>query len=268
MASFPQPRPRMPGADPDGALRALKSMQGVTNVGSLTNQGLDIAQGLGDFQPSEQDLMGAQHALTRYSPEGSFVTPSRESIRESAMGRIKQMLRMQQVEQAQKLELGQQKIDAETQARTAQNEAIAARQREMAEMNQAAREAAREDAQAHAAMMQDERLAAQGPSGGGAQRLPTEGMDKRLSDARAQYQGGWNSFVRKLPGGFDGGRQQYQGALESVLTRTGSLGALQKNAKEAQAAGMNAAAAIQEAANQGVTLDPYEKQYLELLLGS
>lgn len=245
---------------PDAAAAALRSMQGVTNVGSLTNRGLDIAQGLGDFEPTDAELMGAQ----LNAPNGI----SREQIREGAMSKVKQMLGMQAAEQARKLELGKQKVDAEAQARAGQNEAIAARQREAAEMNEAFRRQQQEDAQQHAAEMQAERLAAQaGKPATSRTTLPTDQMDKDLKDKRSAYGGMWNSLVRKLPGGFDGGTNDLRGAIESIRTRMGVEPEMSAAAFEALQGGQTTDQAIAEALAQGVQLSPQQQQFLRYVLG-
>lgn len=256
-------RAPLPGVNPDESLRALRSMESISNVGGLTDEGLDIAQGYGQFAPSEGELMEAQR------PTGGSV--SRETIRKGAMGQIKKMLGLQQIEHGQKMDIAQEKTNAEAQARAAQNEAIAARQREMAEIQNAERNAAREDAQTFQAGQQQERLAAQANRPAtSATTLPTEGMDKRLSESRQAFEG-FSPLSRTyewITGKPSGERTRYQSALESVLERSGSLGPLQEAVREAQDAGMSAADAIQDARNQGVTLNTHEQQYLQLVLGA
>ena len=122
MANVLQPR-RLD--DPNDALNALRSMQSVTNVGGLSDEGLDIAQGLGDFEPSEADLMNAQRSATVTTPSGSFATPSRESLRGQAMGKVRQLLKMGDIKQQQAKELEAQKQAGETErSRIAANATI------------------------------------------------------------------------------------------------------------------------------------------------
>lgn len=259
----------MPGANADAALQSLQRMNSISNVGGLTNRGLDIAQGYDQFEPSEADLIGAQ--LQARGP----AQPSREQLRESAMSKVKQLLGMSREEHAQEMEEEALKVEAAAQQRAAQNEAIAERQREAAEFasqRQSATSAAT-DARAAAgreAQMAalDKRLAAQEAGGGSTRRLPTEGMDKRLADARAGFQGfhPMNSLQRFL-GMRPSADTVYQSALESVLERKGTLGPLGQLATEAKAEGMTAQMAIAEAAQQGVQLDSQEQEYLTLLLG-
>lgn len=252
-------------SSPDEATRALRSMQSITNVGGLTDEGLDIAQGFGDFMPSEVELKGAQRAT------GGAI--SREDLRKGAMGQIKRMLGLKAQEHQDKLELGQQKIQAEAQARAAQNDAILARQREMAEIAAANREQQMQDQQNFQQSMAAEKMAldrekfehekTKQPTS--RTTAPTASMLQSAGDARSYYGSPKARVARMI--GFGGGKTEYQGSLEAILHRAGSLGPLQEAAKEAQASGMGAAQAIAEAEAQGVALDVYEKQYLELLLG-
>ncbi len=261
MASFPQPRPRMRQANPDEALRALQSMDSITNVSGLSDEGLDIAQGLGDFQPSEAELMGAQLR----APGGI----SREQIRKGALSKVKQMLRMEGAKHAQKLELEGEKTKAAAQARTAQNEAIAARQREQAEMNEATRAAAREDAQAFQVQQQAERLAAQ-------QQRPTQGqqptgqMNTELQKAREQYMGRYKTLdpVRKFLGREQPGRGALTGSLEAARLRLAPESTdLAQAALQSLDEGLTAEQAIAQAASQGVELSEREKAYLRYAMG-
>lgn len=259
-------------------LETLHNMLSISNVGKLDQRGLDLAQGYGDYDPSDAELMDAQLET------GSGM--SREALRTGTMSHIKQKLAQQGQQQAYKMDLAHEKTAAEAQARAAQNEAILARQRELADerANQAA--LTREDNQQFQSGQQAERLAqqellaGQRQAAGSRNTMVPADMDKRLSDTRKTYQGSHpvDYLLDKLPGGgmlsgTQGRRQDYENSLVSVLTRQGSMQDLQAAVQGlAQYPGglqdkLAAADADPNFEFDLSGLDPYEQEYMKLKLG-
>ncbi len=264
------PRQLFPGADPTGSLRSLLGLSSVPNVGGLTNRGLDVASGMDAFEPSEQELKDEQGAILD-SQRGQTYTyaPSRESLRDDTMSKVRQVLGLQGVRHQQQMETEQAKSGAAMdrflmQQQGLNDRAQASRDAQMGMLDQRlrAQEAAREDQQAHASGLQDQRLAAAGQ--GRSFEIPAQ-MEQSLGKARDSYGGTMAGIARKLH--MDGGRQGYDGALTSVLTRMGSLSGLQQEIARGKASGMNGAALIADAAANGVQLHPYEQEYIKLHLG-
>ena len=102
---------------------------------------------------------------------------------------------------------------------------------------------------------------------GGQPRVPTQGQTRALQQSREGY--GTGLIDRMLPGMMGGGnrKQAYLSALSDVLVRTGSYEWIAEQAETARAEGLSATDAIAQASEQGVQLDPYEQEYLKLVLG-
>lgn len=89
------------------ALQTLLKLQSPTNVGSLTNHGLDIASGMDQFGPTEGELTDAQlaegDAMSQRTGGYGYSGP-REEMRSDVMGKIRKMLSLGQIEAQQKLQ--------------------------------------------------------------------------------------------------------------------------------------------------------------------
>ena len=270
--------------NPMESLRTLMRLPSVSNVSNLSDEGLDIAQGLGDYAPSEAELMGAQEQT------GGAI--SREMIRKSAMANIKQKLMAGQQAQAYKLQqdqaghqrdLSKQRLANEgqenvarinTEGKAAQAEAAARAKAEMADaMIQGAAGSGRS--------VSVSGVGGIGPQprqpGQGSSEPPTEGMLKRLQESKGRFEGfsPLSSLYEKFTGKPSGEREAYGSALSDVLSRSGSMETVQ------QVAGLLAKypgtlqqkiAAAQAASEEEFPydlsgLDPYEQQYLQFKLG-
>lgn len=255
------------------SLRTLLKMPSISNVSGLSQRGLDIASGLGDYEPSEAELLAAQQAT------GGGI--SRETLRSGALDHVRKMLTERKAQQGRQDELAaraQQDALAKQELVNKGNEGVARIQGDArvnaAENSAAAAWARLQDQQAAQAALQDDRLAARAQQPGTQATTVPSDMDKRLSETRKSFQGAHplDYLLDKLPGGSmlsgtQGRQRDYINSLTSVLTRTGKMQNIQAAADYAKANGLSAADAINQFKQGGVTLDPYEQEFLQLTLG-
>ena len=268
------------------ALQTLLRMPSRSNVGVLPPAALNAAAGYGDFEPSEQDLIEAQDAATTFGPPDdttgrrSFVTPSRESLRDQTMSKVRQLLRMGDIEQERKLageaaEQGpatqRQQIASDATVRAAE---IGANQRTT--QAEAARQSAEERLNTLLGVIGQGNRGVSIPGVGsvGAVRTPagaqggtpTDAMVKRLSEARGSYGGVMGRLGRTI--GLGGGREEYHQALTDVLTRQGVIGDLQRDLEVLKSApGATLEDRVQALGGNATSLSPYEREWLTLNLG-
>jgi len=271
-----------PKANPMESLRTLMRLPSVTNVGSLTDQGLDIAQGLGEYEPGEADLMAAQEQT------GGAV--SREMLRKSAMQTIKQKLAA--AAQAQQYKMAQ---DSAGHQRDLQKQELVNRgNQDVARINTEgkaaqAEAAARAKAEALDAMIQGvggsgRSFSVSGVGGVGPQpkqgatsrQAPTDKMLERLEGARSSYSGfsplSW--AYEKFTGKPSGERSAYETAMADVIARGGGnvediKSAAQILSKYPGSLDQKIAAAQADESNlyDFSGLDHYEKENIAYLLG-
>lgn len=96
------------------ALRRLLGLNSPTNIGGMSDAGLETTADprLAEFEPTEQDLMDAQlaqidqqRAAQKATPNVGTIVPSRESLKSQAMGKVRQLLGLGDIEQQRKLEM-------------------------------------------------------------------------------------------------------------------------------------------------------------------
>jgi hypothetical protein len=276
-------REPLPSAKPIDSLRTLMGLQSPANVRSLDAAGLDRAQGFGEYEPSEAELLDAQ-----LETGGSV---SRESLRSGAMSHVKQKLAQQGQQQQYKMQLEGQQQERELAKQRLANEGTANAARIAGDSRVSQAEAAAKAKQDALDTVMGYIQGNGDPNRGfsvpgvfsqpnaprqgqqtQAQTVPSD-MDKRLSDTRSQFRAShpMDYLLDKIPGGgmFSGtqGRTaDYENALNSVLTRTGKMGGVQTIANALKGR-MTAAQAIQQLEAEGEILDPYEQEYLTLKLG-
>lgn len=103
MASFPIER-----SSTDAVRRLLRLPSRYAPL-EQTSESLDAQQGLSDFEPAEQDLMDAQRDATTTLPSGTFSMPSRDSLRDQNMQKVKKFLKLDTRKHEQERELEAQK---------------------------------------------------------------------------------------------------------------------------------------------------------------
>jgi len=269
-------REPQPGVNPLQSLRSLMGLQSVSNVGNLSDRGLDVAAGIDQYEPDEQELKAAQMQT------GGSV--SREDIRKSAMGNVRQKLaeRAQQQQRQDQLLAQQEESARQKQMLVNEGNANVARITGDSRVNQAesaanAKQAAL-DAMLKALGGGDRSMSVSGVGSVGApprntgataaQNVP-EGMDKRLQDARSKTQGFHPlDFLQRKMGGTPAADTQYDAALTSVLTRMGVLEDLQGDASTlANTPGATLDERIAAAGGDASSLHPYEREWLSRKLG-
>lgn len=95
---------------------------------------------------------------------------------------------------------------------------------------------------------------------------PTQGQTKALSASRDYYNSTQAKMARGLHLG-SGGREEYINNLEDVLQRDGVYGWTSQLVKDARANNASTAEAMARAEAEGVTLSPYQQEYLQLMIG-
>jgi hypothetical protein len=271
--------------NPLEALRTLTGMNTGTNVRNLDARGLDIAQGYGDYEPSEVELMDAQNEL------GGSV--SRESLRSGAMSHIKRKLAEGQTAQNYKMqvegaqhqrELGKQRLANEGSSNVAriQTEGKAAQAEMQANAKQAALDAMLEQFGGTGRGFNVSGVGGVSPeraAGPTTRQLPTDQMNKTLRESRGAYRGSHpiDAVLDSVPGlsalsGTNRRRTEYEQSLQSILHRSGSL----QDLNDAMAGLAQYPGSLQDkiaAAQQDDSfefdlsgLDPYEQEYLKLKL--
>jgi hypothetical protein len=269
-------------ANPMESLRTLMGLKSVTNVGGLTDRGLDIAQGLGDYEPDETELLAAQNELGG--------TVSREALRKGAMAHIKRRLADASTAQSYKLQqegaqthrdLSKQRLANEgtenvarinAEGKAAQAEAgFNAKQAALDALLQGVGNSGRSISVPGVGSVGREPVAA----GGGRMQQPTDQQMKRLNSARGNFEGfsPFSSLYEKFTGKPSGERIAYGTELEGILDRTGNLGDMNDMlGMLAQYPGSlqdkMAAAQADEAFDYDLSqLGPYEREYLKFKLG-
>lgn len=250
---------------------------------------------LQDFEPAEADLMRAQTeegigTLTR--PEevsrvgdtpwslggggsavrGTTVTGggssvlSREGLKDTAMQKAKQMLRIKDIDQSQAMERITTPVALRGQYDIAASEAQG---RAMGDRLRFTQDAQNQRAEANqAAIMerlnQQQEFTAGQNEANRAARTDGRAVPVGLATAVQKAQSAYNSPVSKLGRlvGFGGGADDYKTALTSLLRSQGSLDTMLQTAQEYS----SVEAAIADAQRQGAPLDPNEVAFLRLLM--
>lgn len=261
-------------ANPMASLAALLKMRSPANIGAAPGQrGLDIATGMDAFEPTEGELIAEQAANPMVSGEprtGQFLNfRSRDSIRDDAMASTKRALGMADIAHRQKVEqverpvrlkgeydlaAADRNIQAEQIARTAQQDAIRERQEEGRAFTASQNDLNR----AQQTMLQNDRQA-----NTSAVRVPTQGVLSELQKARQAMP--QNPLTRMLSGG--AANERLRGALGNVLEQKGLLQRATAMVQDARAEGLSADDFAGQAAQNGITLDPAEVEFIRISLG-
>lgn len=268
---------------PENALQRLRGMLTGSNVSTLSNRGLDIAQGLSDYEPSDVELQEAQNELGgRYS---------REQLREGAMSRIKRQLSDAATAQSYKMQQSQLEANRDLAKQRLANEGTSSVARIQTEGKAAQAEAAANakqaalDALLGAAGGTGRALSVSGVGSIGAERAPvaqsrmsqpTDAQMKRLNSSRSNFEG-FSPFSRAyewFTGKPSGERTAYGAELEGILQRAGSMQDMNELVgRLAQYPGsvdekLAAEQASQDENSFDVTaLSPYEREYIRFKLG-
>jgi hypothetical protein len=271
-----------PKANPMESLRTMLRMPSITNVSSLSDRGLDIAQGLGDYEPDETELMSAQNELGG--------TVSREALRKGAMQHIKRRLADASTAQQYKLqqegaqgqrELAKQRLANEGSSNVAriQTEGKAAQAEAAANAKQAALDALLQgvgNSGRSVSVPGVGSIGAERPAPGQSRNAqPTDAQMKRLNSTRGNFQGfsPLSSAYEWFTGKPSGERTAYGSELEGILQRAGSMTDMNEMlGMLAQYPGsidqkMAAAQADENFDFDLSQLSPYEREYMQFKLG-
>lgn len=261
--------------NPLESLATLLKLRSATNVSGIpTNRGLDVATGMDEFEPTEQELMDAQSTPTTSGPYQVF--KSRDSIRDNAMQTLRRTMGLQAQEHEREMEgklkpiqergrydvqVAQEETKAAEAARRSNQDAILERQREARDFQAQQNELNR----ANAAALQEDRQAA--AAAGGSQNPIPATMYGAAEKARGTFNSPMSRLGRMV--GLGGGADAYESSLTNILDRKGTLAEVQEVLGVLQ--GVQGGSIDERIANSGVAglqqLDPYERQYLALKLG-
>lgn len=250
------------------ALATLLRLSGPSNVRALPGpRGLDIASGMDQFEPSENELKTEQASNPlRSGPFTSY--RSRDSIRDDAMSQVRKALGLGEIQHQQKVEQAERpvrlrgeydlaeadrNIEAEMIGRQTQQDAIRERQQEQRDFQAQQNELSR----THAATLQEDRQAQ--PTRAAAPRV-TDSALKRLEESR----GGGGLWGMLRPSSRNSG---ILSSLSSVLEQKGKLQQIASVVDDARRQGETAQQVLASAQAEGITLDPHEVEFIRLSLG-
>lgn len=270
------------------SLRTLLRMPTTSRVqdtdGFVARRRNDIVSGVDDLVPDADgaDIRMAQQDAGRKGYGGI----SRDMIKQDTISKVKNLLGMGEIEHGREMEQDEhrerlrgeydlrgreisnegQRDVARTYADQRYNQALAVNESKQQQIDAMLRGAPQDRSVSVAGVGSVGAPPRQGATRTSATTVPDQ-MDKRYQTAKTTYDGGWNSLVRKLPGGFDGGRQGYETALTSVLERKGTLQNVLQGIKSGMAEGLSADELIQDAEANGFPLGPHEQEYIRLKVG-
>lgn len=247
-------------------LETLRSMAGLSNLTPTGNAYADkrkaqIVSGEEEYAPAEADLMQEQ-----LSPAGAGF--SRDQLAQSAIQKVKQMLKMKALEHSQDMEARlapvQLKGQFDVEAQKAQGEAMGDRlrftqdqQNARSEANQAAIMERLNQSQEFQGAQNEANRAVR--TGSAATSVPAS-LSTGLQKAQAAYNSPLSKVGRMV--GLGGGTDAYKTALTSLLQSQGSLKTMLQTAQSYP----TVEAAIADAQAQGAPLDPNEVAFLRLMM--
>lgn len=238
-------------------LLKLKSPTNVTDDPYMARRRNDIVSGVDDM------VAEGDSALYRQKQDADKGRFSRESYRNDDLASIRNILGQKQIAHEQQMERterplhikGKYDVEAARAAAEASMNSLVLRDEMM--QNRANTKDDRIDARAA-----DTQAAITGRVGLGS---PTDQMEKRLAASRSGYK---NSWLRKIPGMGNTGRNDYESALVSALTKMGQMDTLQQDLADLkQQPGNTLDEKIANLGADASSLHPYEREWLELQLG-
>lgn len=247
-------------------LETLRSMAGLSNLTPTGNAYADkrkaqIVSGEEEYAPSEVDLMQEQ-----LSPEGAGF--SRDQLRDSAMQKVKQALKMKALEHSQDMEARLAPVQLKGQFDLAASEASGRAMGDRLRFSQDSQNARSEANQAAILGRLDKQQEFQGAQNDANRAVRTNAaatsVPASLSTNLQKAQASYNSPISKA-GRFIGlstGTEGYKTALTSLLQSQGSLQSMLQAAQSYP----TVEAAVADAQRQGAPLDPNEVAFLRLMM--